>query len=76
MPAPSFLQLQPRVSDLVAALAGMRDLLPATYSGREQLVRWLGTLNSMRAHDELTDDQIRQFRFDVENAYNDFEKAL
>ena len=37
---------------------------------------WLIKLNQMKASDELTDDDIRQMTFDLENAYSEFVKFL
>ena len=34
------------------------------------------TLSSMKASDELTDEQVRQMLFDLEQAYNSFNRSL
>lgn len=34
------------------------------------------TLSRMKASDELTDEQVRQMLFDLEHAYNAFNRSL
>ena len=68
-------QVQPHVSDLVMAVNAARDLLPASYD-RDRVGRWLTLLNGMRAREELTDDQLRQMKFDVDTAYHEFKESL
>jgi hypothetical protein len=40
------------------------------------LTRRLITLNSMKAADEITEEQSRQMLFDIENAYAEFFRSL
>lgn len=68
-------QLQPDVKDLLDAMDKMRSL-PKDFEGRKAVQRWLDVLKDMSASDELTADQARQMVFDVEGAYNDFNKFL
>ena len=37
---------------------------------------WLELLSGMQASDELDETQARQLSFDLESAYNDFNKIL
>ena len=68
-------QLQPDVKDLLDYMDKMRSL-PKDFEGRKVVQRWLDVLKDMSASDELTSDQARQMVFDVEGAYNDFNKFL
>ena len=68
-------QLQPDVKDLLDAMDKMRSL-PKDFEGRKAVQGWLDVLKNMSASDELTPDQARQMVFDIEGAYNDFNKFL
>lgn len=68
-------QLQPDVKDLLDAMDKMRSL-PKDFEGRKAVQQWLDVLKDMSASDELTPDQARQMVFDIEGAYNDFNKFL
>ena len=68
-------QLQPDVKDLLDAMDKMRSL-PKDFEGRKAVQGWLDVLKDMSASDELTSDQARQMVFDIEGAYNDFNKFL
>jgi len=61
--------------DLAEALSRL-SLLPVDWQGRAKLVSWLDTLSTMQASDELDESQARQLSFDLESAYNDFNKIL
>jgi len=67
--------LHAEVKDLVEGL-GRLSLLPPDWQGRARLLTWLDTLGSMQASDELDESQARQLSFDLESAYNDFNKIL
>jgi len=68
-------QLQPDVKDLLDAMDKMRSL-PKDFEGRKAVQQWLDILKGMSASDELNSDQARQMVFDIEGAYNDFNKFL
>jgi len=63
------------IQDLAEALSRL-SLLPVDWQGRAKLVSWLDTLSTMQASDELDESQARQLSFDLESAYNDFNKIL
>eukprot|EP00753_Platysulcus_tardus_P010651 PLAT2933.1.p2 GENE.PLAT2933.1~~PLAT2933.1.p2 ORF type:complete len:238 (+),score=104.31 PLAT2933.1:31-714(+) len=67
-------ELHPVLSDLLSSLRKMA--LPAEYIGAEKIESWLRTLNSMRAVDELDEDQCRQMSFDLDGALSDFHRCL
>jgi len=52
------------------------SLLPPGWEGKGKISHWLDTLSGMQASDELDQDQSRQFYFDLEFAYNEFNKIL
>ncbi len=68
-------ELYPDVKELYETMCRMSSL-PAAFEGRTKVKKWLDTLNSMQASDELTEDQVRQMLFDLESAYNDFNRFL
>jgi len=55
---------------------GRLSLLPADWQSREKINTWLTTLSAMQASEELSEVQARQFSFDLETGYNDFNKIL
>ena len=64
--------LYPILSDAVSTTAKVSPNLPEL----EALRNWLRIVNTLKAAEELTEDQARQFRFDVETAYGAFSKQL
>lgn len=68
-------ELHPELRDLVDTMNRL-SIIPENFEGKEKVKNWLETLNSMQASDELTDDQIRQFLFDLESAYSAFSNLL
>jgi ESCRT-I complex subunit VPS28 len=50
--------------------------LPPDFEGRQTVSQWLQTLSGMSASDELDDSQVRQMLFDLESAYNAFNRFL
>lgn len=55
---------------------GRLSLLPPGWSGKNKISHWLDVLSGMQASDSLDDTQARQLSFDLESAYNDFNKVL
>lgn len=51
-------------------------LLPQDFDGKLKIKEWLDKMSSMRASDELNDEQVRQLIFDMESSYNAFNKIL
>jgi len=68
-------QLHGIVKDLLDNLRRL-SLLPPDWPGKEKIASWLDTLSGMQASDELDETQSRQFCFDLETTYNDFQKIL
>lgn len=67
--------LHPHVSELLESLGKVGDL-PPDHDSKQAVAKWLATLNSMRATDELGEEEVRQMSFDLEKAYNSFHKHL
>lgn len=68
-------EIHPDLKDLTDSMERM-STLPSGFEGKAQVDRWLGTLNGMAASDELDENQVRQMVFDMESAYNAFNKFL
>lgn len=68
-------ELHPDVKELHETMCRMSSL-PAGFEGRMKVKKWLDELHQMQASDELSDDQSRQMLFDLESAYNDFNRFL
>uniref|UniRef100_R4G5A9 Vacuolar protein sorting-associated protein 28 homolog n=1 Tax=Rhodnius prolixus TaxID=13249 RepID=R4G5A9_RHOPR len=67
-------ELHPDLRDLAETMSRL-SLIPADFEGRT-VNEWLATLDAMHASDELSDQQVRQLIFDLESAYNAFNKLL
>lgn len=68
-------ELHPELRDLVDTMNRL-SIIPESFEGKDKVRTWLDTLNSMQASDELSDDQVRQFLFDLESAYSAFNNLL
>lgn len=68
-------ELHPELRDLVDTMNRL-SIIPENFEGKVKVRTWLETLNSMQASDELSDDQVRQFLFDLESAYSAFNNLL
>ena len=68
-------ELHPDVKELHETMARMSSL-PSNFEGRLKVRKWLDNLNAMQASDELSEEQVRQMLFDLESAYNDFNRFL
>lgn len=69
--------IQPLMSDLCKALSRMDSVMgKGGFVDKAKVTSWLRTLNSMRAIDELDEDQARQLVFDLERCYEAFMSKL
>jgi ESCRT-I complex subunit VPS28 len=68
-------EVQPYLEGLVTALGKVKGLTP-NFEGLVKLKLWLTKLHNLRAYDEIAEDEVRQFLFDVDNAYAAFHKHL
>ncbi|KAG5367128.1 Vacuolar protein sorting-associated protein 28 [Yarrowia sp. B02] len=62
-------QLHPLLGDLMTSLGKVTN---KDFAGRDKIVKWLITLNNMKATESITEDQSRQLLFDLDNAYKGF----
>lgn len=68
-------ELYPDVKELYEIMSRMSSL-PSSFEGSVKVKKWLEELSNMQASDELSEDQARQMLFDLESAYNDFNRFL
>jgi len=71
-------QVQPLLVDLLESLnrLALHIIRLGDLEGKSKLKNWLIVLNSMKASDELTEEQSRQLLFDLESSYRAFYEAL
>lgn len=50
--------------------------LPQDFEGKAKVKEWIGTLEGMTADETLSETQVRQMIFDLESAYNAFNRLL
>lgn len=50
--------------------------LPPTFQGTATLKRWVDFFNAKQATDELSEQELRQLKFDVENTMNSFNENV
>jgi len=68
-------EIHPHLKDLMESVNKVTTL-PPDHVSKTKVQEWLIKLNQMKASDELSDDDIRQMTFDLENAYSEFVKFL
>lgn len=68
-------EIQPLISELTASLNKVTGL-PPTFMGLSKIKGWLQKLHSLRASDEIQDEDARQLTLDLENAYHEFHAYL
>jgi ESCRT-I complex subunit VPS28 len=68
-------ELQPLLSDLLDTLSRVPDT-SEDFEPRKKVSKWLVKLNSMRAVDEISDDDSRQLYHDLDSAYTEFTRYL
>ncbi|KAG9333148.1 hypothetical protein JZ751_013406 [Albula glossodonta] len=67
--------IQPDLRELMETMNRMSNM-PPEFEAKDKVSLWLSTLSSMSASDELDDSQVRQMLFDLESAYNAFNRFL
>jgi len=68
-------QLHPLTAELVSRLGKIAQL-PQDFEAKLKMKAWLQILSGMRATEVLTDDQARQFVFDIDKAHQGFLQFL
>ena len=61
---------------LVEIIQAVNKVTDKDFESKGKIVQWLITLNQMRAAEKLNDDQVREFQFDMEQAYYGFKGTL
>jgi ESCRT-I complex subunit VPS28 len=65
--------LHPLLVDIIQSANQVTDV---DFDNKAKIVQWLITLNQMRAAEKLSEDQAREFQFDMEQAYYGFKATL
>jgi ESCRT-I complex subunit VPS28 len=68
-------ELQPLLSDLMDVLTRVPDT-PNDFEPNRKVQKWLQKLNSMRAVEEIGEDDSRQLYMDLDSAYTEFNRFL
>jgi ESCRT-I complex subunit VPS28 len=68
-------QLHPLTAELVSRLGKIAQL-PQDFEAKLKMKAWLQILSGMRATEVLTEDQARQFVFDIDKAHQGFLQFL
>ncbi|KAH0391821.1 hypothetical protein KCU89_g14107, partial [Aureobasidium melanogenum] len=61
---------------LVEVIQAVNKVTDQDFENKAKIVQWLIKLNSMRAAQELTDEEARDFQFDMNLAYDGFKATL
>ncbi|ODV97696.1 hypothetical protein PACTADRAFT_37568 [Pachysolen tannophilus NRRL Y-2460] len=67
-------QLHPLLSDLVTCTN--KVLKNGEFEGRSKIIQWLIKLNNLDINERLSDDDSKEFLFDLDNAYKGFYACL
>lgn len=65
--------LHPLLAELIQSV---NQVTPADFDGRPVIVKWLIRLNSMKAQEELGNEEARELAFEIEHAYRGFKSTL
>ena len=68
-------EILPHIRDLLQALTTFPNM-PPTYQGTQVVQNWVNILNSKKAADNLTDDECRQIKLDLDAACSQFKDVL
>ena len=61
---------------LVETIQAANKVTDRDFENKGKIVQWLITLNQMRAAEELSPEQAREFQFDMNAAYDGFKSTL
>lgn len=68
-------QVGPALADLASALRNVARA-PQDFVGMTSVKRWLAKLETMRASEALSDDEVRELLYEMESAYSEFMRIL
>jgi len=61
---------------LVEIIQSVNKVTDQEFDNKGEIIKWLIKLNQMRAADRLSEDQARDFQFDMQQAYQGFKRTL
>ena len=67
--------LLPYIRDIQVALNNYPNL-PSDFQGTTIIKKWVDLLHSRQATDELSEQELRQVKFDIENVMNQFNENV
>jgi ESCRT-I complex subunit VPS28 len=65
----------PYIRDIQVALNNYPNL-PSDFQGTSIIKKWVDLLHGKQATDELTEQELRQVKFDIENVMNQFNENV
>lgn len=65
--------LHPLLSDVIQSVNKVTE---GDFDHRGKIIQWLITLNQMRTTEELSEEQVRELTFDMEQAYAGFKGTI
>ncbi|XP_048763511.1 vacuolar protein sorting-associated protein 28 homolog isoform X1 [Ostrea edulis] len=68
-------KIQPDLKELMETMSRL-SILPKDFEGTQKVKKWLDIFDEMSASEELDDNQVRQILFDLDSAYNAFNRIL
>jgi len=68
-------EVQPHLLDILEHLNKL-SFLPPDFEGKVKLKAWLTKFSSMKASENLSDEDVRQLLFDLESSYSNFHRLL
>lgn len=68
-------ELHPILADLIQSLNNVPGL-SSEFEGKQKVRQWLITLHSMKASDEITEEQARQMLFEMDQSHSEFHRLL
>ncbi|OWF34845.1 vacuolar protein sorting-associated protein 28 homolog [Mizuhopecten yessoensis] len=68
-------EIQPDLKELMETMSRL-SIVSSEFEGKVKVKTWLDTFNGMSASEELDDNQVRQMLFDLDSAYNAFNRLL
>ena len=68
-------EILPALRDVHQALSDYPKL-PSDYQGLANVQKWVEKMNVMKASDDLSDDDVRQLKFDLDSAMQRFNDVV
>jgi ESCRT-I complex subunit VPS28 len=65
--------LHPLLVDIIQSVNKVTD---KDFDNKGKIIQWLITLNQMRASEKLNEEQMREFQFEMDQAYYGFKQTL